>query len=266
MHKTLPDQIADLLIALIFVGELKAGDKLPPERNLAEYLGVDRTSLRMALRTLTRMNVVSIVQGSGIRVLDYKTQASLDFLGCLHDIDGLELGSKILTSGFDVYVHTIMASVRMTNQELHEGYQSRVLGLIHQMYQGLQDRVSYSQLADLDIQLVDILIGATDNEYLMTAGTSTKRLRHALTVKFYELADVKKHLDTMVSLSMRLASGNVDRDDVIREFGGYIMQATLPLKEYIEALPEAPRLLTSPLRNGKEISCMADIMANAKAA
>ena len=69
--KTLPDQITDLLIALIFTEKLKAGDKLPPERQLAEYLGVDRTSLRMALRTLTRMNVIHALQGSGIRVLDY---------------------------------------------------------------------------------------------------------------------------------------------------------------------------------------------------
>jgi len=263
MNKTLPDQIADLLIALIFVGELKPGDKLPPERNLAEYLGVDRTSLRMALRTLTRMNVVSIVQGSGIRVLDYKTEASLDFLGSLHEIEGLELGGKLLTSGFNVYRNTIPLAIRMTNQDLHEGYQSKVLGLIHQMYQGLQDRVSYSKLADLDIQLVDILIGATDNEYVMTSGTSTKKLRHALTVKFYELTDIKKHLDTMVSLSMRLASGNVNRDEVISEFTDYINEATLPLKEYIDALPKAPRLVESPLKNGKEISSVADIMANA---
>ncbi|MFO1385606.1 MAG: GntR family transcriptional regulator [Chitinivorax sp.] len=36
--KTLPDQVADYLIARIFVGELKPGDKLPPERLLADQL------------------------------------------------------------------------------------------------------------------------------------------------------------------------------------------------------------------------------------
>ena len=43
--KPLPRRISDLLIARIFMGELKPGDRLPPDRVLAEQLGVDRTSL-----------------------------------------------------------------------------------------------------------------------------------------------------------------------------------------------------------------------------
>ena len=79
-EKTLPDQIADLLIALVFTEKLTAGNKLPPERQLAEYLGVDRTSLRIALKILTRMNVVHTLQGSGITVLDYKVHCGFDLL------------------------------------------------------------------------------------------------------------------------------------------------------------------------------------------
>ena len=61
MEKTLPDLIADELIARIFIGEFKAGYRLPAERGFAETLGVDRTSLRMALRTLNRMRLVQSV-------------------------------------------------------------------------------------------------------------------------------------------------------------------------------------------------------------
>ncbi|MDD9938242.1 MAG: GntR family transcriptional regulator, partial [Myxococcales bacterium] len=54
---TLPDRIADELIARVFTGELQPGDTLPAERALAASLGVDRTSLRIAMRQLTRMRL-----------------------------------------------------------------------------------------------------------------------------------------------------------------------------------------------------------------
>ena len=68
--QTRPDEIVDELIARIFLGEIKAGEQLQPGRALAEELGVDRTSLRIALRQLTRMHVIRPLQGSGITVLD----------------------------------------------------------------------------------------------------------------------------------------------------------------------------------------------------
>ncbi len=42
------------------------GDKLPPERELAEQLGISRNSLREALKVLEAMDVVEIRHGSGI--------------------------------------------------------------------------------------------------------------------------------------------------------------------------------------------------------
>lgn len=49
----------------ILHGELKQGEKLPPERELAEALGVGRNSVREALRTLDIMGVISSTQGAG---------------------------------------------------------------------------------------------------------------------------------------------------------------------------------------------------------
>ena len=49
----------------ILDGRLRPGQKLPPERALAETLGVGRNSVREALRTLEMLGVVSSTQGSG---------------------------------------------------------------------------------------------------------------------------------------------------------------------------------------------------------
>lgn len=48
----------------IFSGELEPGDRLPPERELAEQFGLSRMSVRDALRTLESSGLVEIKVGS----------------------------------------------------------------------------------------------------------------------------------------------------------------------------------------------------------
>lgn len=258
--KTLPDQITDLLIALVFVGKLQPGDKLPPERQLAEYLGVDRTSLRMALRTLTRMNVVNTIQGSGIRVLDYKVDGGLDFLGNLYQIDELELGGEFLLSGLELFNRAIPSAIKMSVEKSAEDSQGKILSIVHQMYQGIQNGAENKELARLDVLLVDILLASTGNIFMQVAGGSSRQIRQALTEKTYELIDVKTHLDWLVSMMMRIASGILEMDEMMRQYIEYIDETTKPLVEYLKTLPKLPQLMESPLHNGRGIMDLDDIM------
>ena len=59
------ENIIEQLIALIKDGTLKPGDKLPPERKLAEDLCVSRTAIREALRSLETMGYISSKVGGG---------------------------------------------------------------------------------------------------------------------------------------------------------------------------------------------------------
>ena len=51
-------------------GELKPGDRLPPERELAHLVGVSRPSVRAGLRSLSAMGVVHTRHGSGTYIAD----------------------------------------------------------------------------------------------------------------------------------------------------------------------------------------------------
>ena len=62
------------LLSYISRKELSVGDRLPPERELAEQLGVGRNSLREALKVLEAMGVVEIRHGSGIFLRKEDTQ------------------------------------------------------------------------------------------------------------------------------------------------------------------------------------------------
>ena len=71
------DKIIRQIKNLITSGQLKAGDKLPSERKLAEKLGVGRTSIRDAIRKLEFYGILktmpqsgTVVAGMGITALE----------------------------------------------------------------------------------------------------------------------------------------------------------------------------------------------------
>lgn len=76
------------LRGLILKGSFAPGDKLPPERKLAEELGVNRASLREAIKSLEQMGLVKTRQGDGTRVLDFMRTAGLELVSHLIPVDG----------------------------------------------------------------------------------------------------------------------------------------------------------------------------------
>jgi GntR family transcriptional repressor for pyruvate dehydrogenase complex len=76
-------KVVSSLVNEIFLGKLKPETKLPTEKQLSAKMKVDRTSLRLGLKQLESMKVLSIRQGDGIYVRDYLKNAGLDFLGLL---------------------------------------------------------------------------------------------------------------------------------------------------------------------------------------
>jgi GntR family transcriptional regulator, transcriptional repressor for pyruvate dehydrogenase complex len=63
--KKVSSQIADQIRSSILAGEFSPGDKLPPERELAEMFGVSRPSVREALNILAAAGLVESYQGGG---------------------------------------------------------------------------------------------------------------------------------------------------------------------------------------------------------
>ncbi|WFD12058.1 FadR/GntR family transcriptional regulator [Tepidibacter hydrothermalis] len=59
------EHVINQIQEMVMDERLKKGDKLPPERELAELLGVSRTSIREALRALQVMGLIESKQGEG---------------------------------------------------------------------------------------------------------------------------------------------------------------------------------------------------------
>ncbi len=74
------DEIVEQLRSLILTGQYRPGAKLPPERELARTLGVNRASLREALKKLEHMGLVRIRQGDGTRVENFMETAGIELV------------------------------------------------------------------------------------------------------------------------------------------------------------------------------------------
>lgn len=63
-RRRLSDQVSAQIQDRVASGDLRSGDKLPPERELAESFGVSRGAVREALRNLERSGLVALQAGS----------------------------------------------------------------------------------------------------------------------------------------------------------------------------------------------------------
>ncbi|MDF2397853.1 FCD domain-containing protein [Pseudomonas sp. 3MA1] len=101
-QRRLSDDIVERLEGMILEGTLKAGERLPAERALAEQFGVSRPSLREAIQKLTAKGLLISRQGGGnyvveslgstfsdplLHLLENNTDAQRDLLEFRHTLE-----------------------------------------------------------------------------------------------------------------------------------------------------------------------------------
>lgn len=75
------EQVLARIEELIVSGDLRTGDRLPGERQLAESMQVSRTAVREAMRILEAMGIVTAATGSGPSAGSYVTGQASPALG-----------------------------------------------------------------------------------------------------------------------------------------------------------------------------------------
>ncbi|GAA2775773.1 FadR/GntR family transcriptional regulator [Saccharopolyspora taberi] len=115
------DEAIDRIKAMIVGGQLRPGDRLPSEADLAERLGLSRNSLREAVRALSLIHVLDVRQGDGTYVATLEPARLLDALAFLVDFHQ----DDSLLQFFEVRrilepAATAMAATAMSDQRIAE--------------------------------------------------------------------------------------------------------------------------------------------------
>jgi GntR family transcriptional repressor for pyruvate dehydrogenase complex len=176
-QQTVAEAISAEILDLLRQKELKPGDKLPPERELAEILGVSRPSLREALRALSIMKIVEVRQGDGTYVSALKTEElveHLEFVFMLDNSTMLQLfeARKIVETG-----NVSLAAERISDEEL-----SILRTCLEKSEHSVDDPEAFMQA---DIELHEIITRAARNplleRFMASIGTLSRASRHKTT-------------------------------------------------------------------------------------
>ncbi|MGL5336629.1 MAG: FCD domain-containing protein, partial [Enterovibrio sp.] len=81
-------EVGLFLRSQLLSGQYRIGERLPPERDIAEQLGVGRTVVREALIMLELENLIEVRKGSGVYVIQLPQQKNNVSLGMSQDVAG----------------------------------------------------------------------------------------------------------------------------------------------------------------------------------
>ena len=225
-RSVLPDAVADQIQSKILDGTLRAGDRLPPERELALQLGVNRSSVREALKKLEQLRLVAIQQGSGIRVQSLD-EASFDLVGATLFPSGRPNLTRI---GDLLELREILfgGSMRLALERANGGEIEEMVGKLH--------RAADPELPDEDFVqalrgLQDALARISGNRILVLLSNSLGRFTSQAGFRSASTL-VARDRREVVSLARRLAVAMEARDveraqGVLMELLRRVTRATL---------------------------------------
>jgi GntR family transcriptional repressor for pyruvate dehydrogenase complex len=244
-----PELLADALMARIFRGEIAAGSRLPPERQLAVDLDVDRTTLRMALKQLQRMNLLVARHGSGIEVNDYRADGGLDVLAALFAIDGVPLDASLVFEALDFWeeafsITAAKAITRMTVDELR--------GLELMLDRSLDAIGDVEAFLDAQLAIQDCLARLSGNVMFRMLSNSTRPVRRRIMRLLPETADMEASLSEMKQM-LRVAVATRPGEAAIREgLLAALRRQSAGLRSRLLLSPANPAARKASKTNGKK--------------
>lgn len=169
------DETADRIRVRILRGDFVAGSLLPPERELAEDLGISRLTLRSALARLETQGLVRPVHGSGNRVLDYRASGGVDLLGDLAALawKGGEAPVALFHDLLELRRMLAVEVVGLAAERATEADLERIAAALDELPRHLGDPAAFMAA---ELRFVRAMIGASGNVALELLGNTLERL------------------------------------------------------------------------------------------
>jgi DNA-binding FadR family transcriptional regulator len=147
-------------------GELAAGERLLPERELAASLGASRVTVRSALDRLASARLVSARQGSGYVVRDYRREGGPALLpGLIELADGQRLAH---IAGDLLLVRRKLAAAVL--EKLMEVSTTKSLAAaskaVDELARRAENEESIERIAEADLEVTACLLAATKSPVL----------------------------------------------------------------------------------------------------
>jgi len=185
--RTISEKIVDQITKLVVTGNLKVGDKLPPERELAEMLGVGRSSLREALRSMINMGLLAVKHSEGTYIKKADANSLKPYFQWNIMLENSTLDDLIEARELIELNVVTKAAERRTSEDMRKLEET-----IKNMKENTDDRKT---LVDYDIEFHRMLVEIAGNSIMLSM---IEIIRSAMEVWFsYVLSYTKNVTDTI---------------------------------------------------------------------
>jgi GntR family transcriptional repressor for pyruvate dehydrogenase complex len=208
-----PEILADALMRRIFQGDFPPGTRLPAERQLAVDLGVDRTTLRMAVKQLQRMNLVVVRHGSGIEVTDYRERGGLDVLAAMFALEDLPLDDGFVAEALDFWLESFSMTAARAIARMSLDDLGTLEAMLDRSIASVKDPEAFVE-SELAIQ--DALATMSGSVIFRMLSNSTRPLRRRIMRVLPATGDMKGSLEGMKRM-LRMAAVTRPDERTIRE-------------------------------------------------
>lgn len=150
-------KVSDFIWGKIYNQEIKVGDKIPSERDLAKILGISRNSVREGLRVLDNVGIISSQHGSGNYVSAKFEDTIAEIMSFMYILHGMD-DKQITEFRYALEWEAVNLVSGKLSDETKEGL------LFH--LEALEKCSDDEEGAFHDKAIHYLLIGATGNDYM----------------------------------------------------------------------------------------------------
>jgi len=222
------EKVAGKLLQQIFSGKLIPDEKLPTEINLSKTMGVDRTTLRVALKQLEAMQLLTITQGGGIFVRDFRKHAGIDFLTrliTLHDSEEkpFEMEEYLIDQTWEFWAYLFPWILTRALPLMSTRHLSMFMHFLEEEKKHLYDK---EKLVSLYLAEQDLVAEVIDNLVMTLLFNSSRPIREKMLRVFVENTDpdeLSTHSDQKIAMIRHLARGSMEHAlDHVEQFRQFL--------------------------------------------
>ena len=194
------DEAIEKIKAMIVTGELGPGDRLPPEKELAERLGLSRNSMREAVKALEVIRVLDVRRGDGTYVTSLEPHLLLEaisFVVDMHDDSSL----------LELFSVRRMLESQATGLAAGNASEEQAQGLLDEIGSVDADAVSIDDLVAHDIRFHGSIVRLAGNDYLASLidGLSSQTIRARVWRGLTEQGAVERTLSEHLAIAEAIA-------------------------------------------------------------
>jgi len=207
--RNLKNGFIEIIQEKILSGELKPGDKLPPERELAQQLGISRGSVNQGILDLERMGFLRVVPRKGTFVTEYLSKGTPETLAAIMSYDSTLIDAALFRDFMDMRILIERECVRLACLRINTNSRHQIDERITRVFSATRE-----ELADALYEFHRCITRISGNAaYVMIFQSFEKMLRNLLEAHYSNEAELKKCLPMYDRLASAISQGDASSAD-----------------------------------------------------